>query len=145
MVFVSITRLRIRSLRFMPQFIVNAVLTTKQVKRAEGFLAGSLLPDRKLTFWTMTLWHDQDAMRRYITSGTHIKAMPKLLRWCDEASIVHWLQDNAEVPNWLEADRRMRVEGRPSKVHKPSADHLGLTFSVPRTDRAVPMASTRTH
>ncbi len=142
MVFVSITRLRIRSWRFMPGFAIAAMRTRAQVSRAEGFLAGSLLPDRERTFWTMTLWQDQAAMRAYMASGAHLKAMPKLMTWCDEASIVHWEQDDAMVPDWTEADRRMRAEGRPSKVSQPSSRHRDLSYAAPRTTGAVAMPAT---
>jgi hypothetical protein len=134
--FVSITRLRIRSLRFMPWFMIDALRTSSQTSRAAGFIGGSLLPDRKLTFWTMTLWNEQADMRRYIVAGAHLKTMPRLLNWCDEASIVHWDQDGDEAPDWPEADRRMRAEGRVSKVRHPSADHAGLNYRAPRTSRA---------
>lgn len=137
MVFVSVTRLRIRSWRFMPAFIIDTNKTLRQIKHAEGFLAGSLLPDRRFTFWTMTLWRDQAAMKRYITSGSHLKAMPKLLGWCDEASVVHWNQENTTAPDWHEADRRMRDHGRPSKVRHPSADHHHLSYDAPKTAGAV--------
>ncbi len=116
----------------------------KQAKSASGYLGGSLLADRKLAFWTITLWREQADMRCYITSGAHIEAMPKLLDWCDEASIVHWLQDDATAPDWLEADRRMRAEGRPSKVRNPSSCHSDLTYRPPRTARAVPLKSVTT-
>lgn len=140
MVFVSITRLRIRSLRFMPAFILDTLLTTRQTKRAEGFLGGSLLPDRRRAFWTLTLWRDQADMRRYMTSGAHRKAMPKLLNWCDEASVVHWQQDDPVAPDWIMADRRMRADGRPSKVRNPAPHHRDLTFAAPRTAGAVAIA-----
>ena len=140
MPFVSITRLRIRSLRFMPQFYLHTMRTIRQIKHAEGYLGGSLLADRKRTFWTMTLWRDQTDMRRYMASGAHLKAMPKLLDWCDEASVVHWLQEDAIAPAWPEADRRMRAQGRPSKVRKPALGHQDLTYAVPRTIAAVPLA-----
>lgn len=139
MTFVSITRLRIRSLRFMPQFLIQTIWTARQTKRADGFLNGSLLADRKRTFWTVTLWRDQAAMRAYMTSGAHLKAMPKLLRWCDEASVVHWTQDDVVAPDWLEADHRMRTEGRPSKVLNPSSNHRDLAYDEPRTTGAVPI------
>lgn len=137
MVFVSITRLRIRSLRFMPKFIVHFMRTGRQTRRASGFLDGSLLADRKRTFWTMTLWRDQSNMRNYMTNGAHLKAMPKLLDWCDEASVVHWTQDVPIGPGWVEADRRMRAEGRPSKVRNPSLNHADLAYDPPRTAGAV--------
>ena len=136
MVFVSITRLRVRSWRFMPAFAAHTLRTNFQVKRAEGFAGGGLLPDRKLTFWTMTLWQDQAAMRAYITTGAHLKAMPKLLEWCDEASVVHWTQDEPNLPSWNEADHRMRAEGRVSKVRHPSAAHRDLAYDPPVTSRA---------
>lgn len=144
MAFVSITRLRIRSLRFMPQFLVHTMRTGRQTKRADGFLDGSLLADRKRTYWTVTLWRDQGAMRAYMTSGAHLKAMPKLLDWCDEASVVHWTQDDPIAPDWLEADRRMRTEGRPSKVRNPSPNHRDLAYDPPRTARAVPIRPAKT-
>lgn len=137
MVFVSITRLRIRSWRFLPSFIFDTFKALGQARRAEGFLAGSLLADRKFTFWTMTVWRDQTDMKRYMTSGAHLKAMPKLLEWCDEASIVHWHQTEGSCPDWHHADRRMRREGRPSKVRHPTADHRALTFDPPRIAGAV--------
>ena len=137
MTFVSITRLRIRSWRFMPAFAVETVRTLAQVKRADGFVGGSLLPDRRLTFWTMTLWRDAAAMRAYLVSGAHLRAMPKLLRWCDEASVVHWTQGDDVAPDWPEAERRMRAEGRPSKLHHPAPHHADLSFARPRTSGAV--------
>ncbi len=87
MVFVSLTRLRLRSIRFVPLFAIHAMRTQKQVQRAPGFKVGALLPDRNWTFWTMTAWDSQASMRAYMTDGAHKQAMPKLMEWCDEASV----------------------------------------------------------
>lgn len=87
--FVSITRLRIRSIRFMPLFYLHTQRSIGQVRAAAGFRRGALLADREWAYWTMTVWADQPAMRRYIVDGPHRTAMPRLLDWCDEASIVH--------------------------------------------------------
>jgi hypothetical protein len=141
--FVSVTRLRIRSWRFMPGFLLQTQRAIGQARDAGGFLGGSLLRDRNLTFWTMTLWQEQAAMRAYIASGPHLTAMPKLLNWCDEASIVHWTQDDGAAPGWLEADARMRQEGRPSKVHRPSAAHRDLAFDAPRLAAPLPIVPRR--
>ena len=56
MAWVSVTRLRIRSIRFLPAFLLHAWRSERQVRRSPGFEAGSLLPDGRRTFWTLTLW-----------------------------------------------------------------------------------------
>lgn len=141
--FVSVTRLRIRSVRFLPFFAVHAVRSNLQARAAEGFQAGSLLPDRDWTFWTMTAWASQEAMRAYMLRGSHKKAMPHLMQWCDEASVVHWDRAEADLPGWAEADARMRRDGRSSKVRYPSAQHATLAYREPRLTRAAPIAAVK--
>ncbi|KQN76569.1 hypothetical protein ASE91_00950 [Sphingomonas sp. Leaf62] len=131
--FISVTRLRIRAARFLPAFLIDTWLSMRQVKRAAGYRGGALLADRDRAYWTMTAWDDAAAMRAYMTSGAHRRAMPKLMRWCDQASIAHWTQDDDALPDWHEADRRMRDEGRVSKVHHPAEGHDPMTFDIPRT------------
>lgn len=143
MTFVSITRLRIRSVRFLPAFMVDTWQSMRQVKRAAGYRGGALLADRQRTYWTMTAWDDAAAMRAYMTSGPHRRAMPKLMRWCDQASIAHWTQDGDTLPDWHEADRRMRSEGRVSKVHHAAAGHDPMTFDAPRVTGGVSLRPTR--
>ncbi len=133
MTFVSISRLRIRSARFLPAFLIDTWLSARQVKRAKGYRDGRMLADRRRTYWTMTAWDDAASMHAYMTAGPHRRAMPKLMRWCDQASIVHWVQDEAALPAWDEADHRMRREGRVSKIHRPAIGHDPMTFDAPRT------------
>jgi len=128
--------------RFLPLFAWHALRSNRQVQRAQGFLHGGLLPDRERTYWTMTAWESQEAMRQYMLNGDHKRAMPHLMEWCDEASVAHWEQEDAALPSWEEADRRMRASGRASKVRHPSdeqarAAHAGLRYREPRTTRAV--------
>lgn len=139
MPFVSVTRLRIRAFRFLPAFALHAVRTRSQVQRAPGFAGGAILADRAWTFWTLTAWSDEADMRRYILAGAHREAMSRLAHWCDEASVVHWTQAQAGLPSWTEADRRMRAEGRPSKVGHPSPQHSTLTYRAPRLGGSTPI------
>jgi hypothetical protein len=136
MPFVSITRLRIRSVRYLLPFTLYTLRSLRQVKKSPGFEGGGLLPDRSWTFWTMTAWDKEESMRRYMTTGSHKAAMPKLLDWCDEASVVHWNQPEAALPSWTEADERMRAGGRASKVRHPSAQHASLSYRAPRLTAA---------
>jgi hypothetical protein len=139
MPFISVTRLRLRSLRFLPGFAVYTSRSLQQVKRATGFHGGAVLADRSWTFWTMTAWESEEDMRRYMISGSHKAAMPRLMHWCDEASVVHWSQPETALPSWNAADERMRREGRPSKVRHPSHSHENLTYRSPRTTLGGPI------
>jgi hypothetical protein len=141
MIFISLTRLRIRSIRFMPLFALHTLLSLRQVRKAAGFQGGALLPDRSRTFWTMTAWDSQDSMRAFMTTGSHKTAMPRLLHWCDEASVAHWVQPETVLPSWTEADKRMRESGRASKVLHPSQQHANLSYREPRTTRSAPIRS----
>jgi hypothetical protein len=133
MIFVSLTRLRVRSFRFVPLFVLHTFRSVRQVKKAPGFQLGALLADRSWTFWTLTAWDTQQSMRRFMTAGAHSRAMPHLLDWCDEAAVAHWSQPETTLPSWTEADKRMREAGRASKVRNPSPDHATLSFGTPRT------------
>jgi hypothetical protein len=120
MVLISVTRLRVRSFIFLPQFLWNTFKTMRQVERSPGFLGGRLLVNAKNVFWTMTAWKDEAAMNPYRIGGAHRRAMPKLLNWCNEAAVAHWTQESSEIPFWHEVPVRMAKEGRPSKVNDPS-------------------------
>ncbi len=140
MTFVSLTRIRIRSIRFLPLFALHTWRSVRQIKRARGFQTGALLADRRWTFWTMTAWDSEESMRQFMVSGSHKDAIPHLLEWCDEATVAHWTQAEGEVPSWIEADRRMRECGRSSKVRNPSPQQATRSFSAPRTTAVAKIA-----
>lgn len=131
MAFISVTRLRIRSVFYLPQFIWYVFRSQRQAERSKGFLAGRLMRDKGNAFWTLTAWEDQASMRAYRGAGAHMKAMPKLLDWCDEASVGNWEQPGAELPSWAEAHRRMATGGRLSKVRHPSERQLAKEIPAP--------------
>ncbi len=130
--FISVTRLRVRSIRFLIPFVWYNERTVRQIQRAPGFLEGTLFVDARRTFWTMTAWEDKTAAMAYRNTGAHKAAMPKLLHWCDEASVAHW-EAEAGAPLALppEAHARMVADGRRSKVRKPSPDHQAWIIAPP--------------
>ena len=130
---VSVTRLRVRSWRFLPAFIFTAVRIARQAKRAQGNLDTRLLRDRRNAFWTCTCWESERAMRAFMLAEPHGPAMRKLLNWCDEAALVHWIQDDATLPSWKEAHGRLQREGRPSKVLYPTKAHIAHEIAAPHT------------
>jgi hypothetical protein len=128
---ISVTRLRVRSWRFLPGFLFYALRSASQAKSAEGNLAVKLLKDAHNTWWTSTAWDSEASMRKFMLARPHGAAMRQLLNWCDEAALVHWTQPDAALPDWTEAHRRMQSEGRTSKVNHPSPDHAAFKLPVP--------------
>jgi heme-degrading monooxygenase HmoA len=135
MALISVTRLRIRSFLYLPQFMWDTLKTLRQVKRSSGFVGGRLLINAKYVFWTMTVWKDQAAMNAYRTGGAHRNAMPKLLNWCDEAAIVHWTEESADIPVWQTAKEHIVNEGRLSKVNHPSRAQVSNHIPGPEPSR----------
>jgi hypothetical protein len=37
-------------------------------------------------------------MRSFVRSGVDRRIMARLSEWCDEAALVHWVQDATEIP-----------------------------------------------
>ena len=129
---VSVTRLHLRSLRFMLPFIVYSLRSITQAKRSPGNVAADALRGQDGAFWTRSVWRDIESMRAFMTSGAHKQAMPKLLDWCDEAALVHWDQDTTMLPEWDEAHRQLVTHGPRSKVRHPSPAHETLDIPAPR-------------
>lgn len=132
--FVSLTRLRLRSLWYLLPFQWYIYRTRKQVERAKGFVRGKLLVDARLTFWTLTGWQNLKDMKAYRDSGPHHKVMPLLRNWCNEASVAHWEQPETLLPDWSEAHRRLTSEGRLTPVSHPTEDHTHKRFREPRAN-----------
>jgi hypothetical protein len=138
----SVTRLRLRSPRFLPAFLLHTWRSARQAQRSSGYLAGYFALGSGLTFWTVTTWADAEAMRAYRNGGAHVRAMPRLIGWCSEASVAHWEQGGTEPPLPTEAARRLGSEGKLSKVRQPTAAHVsGATWPdaiEPRRPIALP-------
>jgi hypothetical protein len=128
----SVTRLRVRSLRFVPLFLWKTFLSQRQVLRTPGFLGGRLLVDSGLTFWTLTGWESEQAMKAFRGAGAHARVMPRLAEWCNEAAYAHWVQTGDTVPTWDEAYERLAADGRLSRVARPTRNHSERQFARPR-------------
>lgn len=131
---VSVTRLRVRSWRFLPGFLFAALRAGAQARKAEGSLAVKVLNDRRNAFWTCTCWDSEASMKAFMLAAPHGPAMRKLLNWCDEAALVHWTQESEELPSWIEAHKKMLRYGRLSKVNHPSDAQIAFRIDEPNQD-----------
>ena len=129
MVFVSGTRLHLRSWRYFLPFVISSQRAARQARSSNGNLGVKLHRDSHGGYWTCTLWRDQDAMRSFMMAGVHAKAMRNVQKWADESSVVHWTQESTDMPSWNEVSRRMKAEGRKTNLRFPSPAHE--TFEVP--------------
>jgi hypothetical protein len=130
MAFVSVTRLRVRSIWFLLPFTLASLRTRQQLRRAPGFIEGRLTIEFPFAFWTMSIWKSHDDMRRFRNAPPHLDAMRRLPHWCDEASYVHWEQRDTELPSIDAAYRILHKQGITSKVTHPTAAHsAGQTTS----------------
>ena len=65
MPFVSVTRLRVKSMFYLLSFMRANESSVKELKVSKGLLKGKELIDKKLTFWTITLWEDEESMKKF--------------------------------------------------------------------------------
>lgn len=119
---VSVTRLRIRSWRHLPSFAIDA-LRSRQAQQTPGFAGGWLGFAPGLAFWTVTAWRNEASMRAYRDKEAHKTAMPKLLDWCNEASVARYEQLDGTIPDGEVAFAEMLSRGRTSKVRHPTPAH----------------------
>jgi heme-degrading monooxygenase HmoA len=128
MPFISVTRLRVKSIFFLLPFIRANEASVKEIKKSKGFLKGKELIDKKLTFWTITIWENEESMKEFRSSTSHRIAMQHLPKWCDEASYHHWVQEETEFPTWDNISEKLFSEGRLSKVRNPSKAQVENQF-----------------
>ncbi len=118
---VSITRLRVRSIFYMPLFMLHAMRTMTQAQKADGVQGVETRFEKNNVVWTKTIWADEAKMKEYRGSGAHQIAMRLLSEICNEASVALWQQADTQLPTWEEAHQQMLINGKLSKVKHPSA------------------------
>lgn len=137
MSYISVTRLKVKSIFLLPAFMKANEASVKSMKGMHGFMGGSELIDRGLVFWTLTMWDSEASMRVFRNGPAHRAAMQRLPDWCNEAAYVHWLQEDAGLPDWAAASKRLLTEGKLTKVKTPSAAHAAGSIRPLRWTRLV--------
>ena len=120
MPFVSVTRLRVRSWRYLPGFVINLFARHARLSSRMGALRF-----RSFAMPIVLSGPEQCGVTRRpcalsCAQGVHRRIMARLPVWCDEAALADWVQDATEPPSWSEVYRRLQKEGRRSRVDHPS-------------------------
>jgi len=116
----SVTRLHLRSRRFLPPFLWYTFRSARQARQTSGNLGVQLRKTNGLAFWTLSMWQTFETMKKFMFTAPHRKAMQRLPHWCDEASFSDWEQATTEWPLWNYATDELRTNGRLAKVLHPS-------------------------
>ena len=123
----AVTRLRLRSWRFLFAFALHASRSQRQAATSPGCLRVVTRKTRGWAFWTLSVWESEEQLRAYLHASPHREAMPKLFPWCDEAVTCHWSVESPAVPGWEEAVRELQRAGRLLRVKHPStAQNAGI-------------------
>jgi heme-degrading monooxygenase HmoA len=139
MVLVSVTRLHLKSPRYFPVFLWHTALSSWQIMNTPGFLGGKLTSDQEGGAWTISFWEDESGMRQYRNSGAHRQAMRYLPHWCDEATVVHWKQEDTNLPDAIAVHSRIESEGHFTKVLHPSIAHQNRQIPEPLLPNGIPL------
>jgi hypothetical protein len=129
-VLAAVTRLRLRSWRFLIPFALEASRSQKQAINSPGCLGVVTRKTRGWAFWTLSLWEDEARLRAFLVGNPHRGAMPKLFPWCDEAATLHWPVESRSLPGWEEATLQLLQSGRLLRVRFPSPEQSKGVINV---------------
>ncbi len=102
---VSLTRLHLKDWYRLFSFQRISGACISQALDDTSCLGGATYAGPGLTFWTATLWKDEESLKRYVGSGAHRRSLAVLPKWCDEAAFgnieAEKLPDKHEISDWL--------------------------------------------
>lgn len=101
---------RLRGLAALPAFALNTVRIELQLSRTEGLIGhsgGAKL--RSLEFWSVTVWEDEGALRRFVRARPHTGIMEAMRPHVRRSEFVRWPVVGLDVPpDPREAEERLR-------------------------------------
>lgn len=124
---VVLTRLEARGLRGAREVMRATGEVVADLAASPGFLGGRVLADRRLVFWTLTVWESPQSLRGF--GPRHAAVAARVDEVARSARSTAWQEDDAAVPRWR--DVRDRLDGCP-----PPA--LGASRSLPPSRVGVP-------
>ena len=126
--FLSITRLRLRRFRHLPEFLKLTNASAEQARQSDGLVSGATIVDGPLTYLTITLWKNQKAMQHFLGSGAHLRAMPRLRFLCSEAATTHLDWNQNHLPNAQETLMILARHPKFTSLQTPSPQHQSKTL-----------------
>ena len=106
---VMASRLEVRSLRHVPGFLAASLRLWRQARGAPGAIGVALRAEPlRRTFWTVSAWEDDGAIRAYAAAEPHRSAMRRKRAVMRGSDFVFWDAAAADLPvSWEEVERRI--------------------------------------
>ncbi|MDQ5868809.1 MAG: hypothetical protein M3530_03670 [Thermoproteota archaeon] len=98
------TFLPLKSWKYMIPFQQMTSKVLKQIKLSKGVVNYAVKADfRKKYFWTVSIWKDQDSLRRFVIAEPHATAIKKFTEWSgDDSAFAEWASQSDAI-DWAEA------------------------------------------
>ncbi len=132
MPYLSITRLKLKSLYYLVPFSIHTEQIVSQIRASPGFLQGKLLGTLDLSMRTATLWASAAEMRSFHQQGAHRQVMGKLDAWSSEAAAGHQVVTGDTFPSWGEMNQWLRTTGNFFPLSQPSQHHRDRIIPTPK-------------
>ncbi len=102
--------LPLNKFRALPKFMRYTFQAQRQLAASEGLIGYSM--DANVLgkeFWTLSVWEDAEALRRFVHRAPHEKIMRDLLPDMRQTEFVRWKAKGSSVPpDWGAAKERVR-------------------------------------
>ena len=91
--------LPLKSFWHLPAFLLATTRVAKQLAAAPGLIAYSLLArPMKKSFWTVSVWQDEDALQGFIHHPPHVRLMAALTPHMRKTRFVRWMVKGSQLP-----------------------------------------------
>jgi len=107
---VQVSRLELARFRDVPGFLVAALRIRRAAKRATGFFGMALMAEPfRRTFYTVSAWHDEAALRAFVGVDIHRSVMARYGPRMGATHFVTWeqAQPSELPPSWPEIAHRL--------------------------------------
>ncbi|ELS33890.1 MULTISPECIES: hypothetical protein [Pseudanabaena] len=131
MLYLSVTRLKLKSFRYLLSFLFYTDQILREIRASEGYLQGKLMATHNLSMWTMTLWTSEESARNFYLSGSHQLAMEKISEWTSEAVHINHPTNWDQLPPWTDVTQLLANQGHFVPLTNPSENHLKRFITQP--------------
>jgi hypothetical protein len=139
MPYLSMTRLKLRSPRYLPSFLIYNSQIVEEIRVSHGFLKGKQSATLNLSMWTATLWNSYVDLQRFYRTGSHAKVMSQIDMWSSEAASGNREVYSLDIPSWQSIGLFLTESGHFLNLKNPSHKHQERTIQAPRFLVTVPI------